>query len=283
MTDVKLSIILPAFNESERLRTNLSLLVETMNWCGYRYEVIVIDDGSSDGTWMRAVEAASVLPATIRVIYYEQNEGKGHALLCGARHAAGSHVVFIDADMELHPFQIPVLFEMLNLAQADVVIASKHHALSRTKNYPRVRKVYSVAYYALVRFLFGLPVRDTQTGLKIFKRDVAEKIFPHVLVKRYGFDIEILANSHRRGYKIIDAPVSVEFSRSFGRINWADALRTLLDTFAIFYRLRVVRYYDRAAAGAGSLSDIRVNPGWREVTDAHAAQSGYAEVSAALS
>jgi glycosyltransferase involved in cell wall biosynthesis len=272
VTEAKLSIILPAFNESERLRTNLSLLVETMNWCGYQYEIIVVDDGSSDGTWTHAVEAANVLPATIRVIYYEQNEGKGHALLCGARHASGTHVVFIDADMELHPFQVPLLFEMMRLSEADVVIGSKHHVLSKTVNYPRVRKAYSLAYYAVVRLMFGLPVRDTQTGLKIFKRQVAEHVFPRVMVKRFGFDIEILANAHRLGYTIVDAPVVVHFSRGFGRIKWQDAFLTLLDTLAIFYRMKLLRYYDRVAETT-LLSELRVNPRSREVSHRSAAET----------
>ena len=94
---------------------------------------------------------------------------------------------------------------------ADVVIGSKFHPESRVE-YPRLRRIYSFFYYMLVRTLFGLPVRDTQTGIKLFKREVLERVLPRVLVKRFAFDLELLANAHHFGYRIVEAPVEVNFT-----------------------------------------------------------------------
>jgi hypothetical protein len=88
-------------------------------------------------------------------------------------------------------------------------------------------------------------VRDTQTGLKVFKREVLLRVFPRIVVKRFAFDIEVLANAHRPGYRIAEAPVELTFQRRFGRIRIRDIYQILIDTVAIFYRMRITRYYDR--------------------------------------
>jgi hypothetical protein len=92
--------------------------------------------------------------------------------------------------------------------------------------------------------MFGLPVRDTQTGLKLFKREVLDKIFPEIVVKAFAFDLEILANAHRLGYKIAEAPVHIDSKREFGRIGIKEIFETWVDTLAIFYRMYILRYYD---------------------------------------
>jgi hypothetical protein len=125
-----------------------------------------------------------------------------------------------------------------------VVIGSKFHPESRVE-YPRLRRIYSFIYFLLVRALFGLPVRDTQTGIKLFKREVLEHVLPRVLVKRFAFDLELLANAHHFGYKITEAPVEVNFKRVCSRLRLPAVWNVFLDTLAIFYRMRIVRYYDR--------------------------------------
>jgi hypothetical protein len=97
----------------------------------------------------------------------------------------------------------------------------------------------------LVRSLFGLPVRDTQTGIKLFKREVLERVLPRVLVKRFAFDLELLANVHHFGYRIVEAPVVVNFNRVCSRLHLPAVWNVFVDTLAIFYRMRILRYYDR--------------------------------------
>ena len=240
----KISVIMPAYNEARHIVTNLIEVVDTLSGFEYDFEVILVDDGSPDQTYLEAAKLLSTHPELVRVVHYDENRGKGNALICGASFARGDLIVFLDADMDLHPSQLPVLFAIMESADADVVIGSKRHPAS-VVNYPLKRRIYSMLYYTLIRVLFGLPVKDTQTGLKVFKRKVLDRVFPRVLVKRFAFDIEVLANAHHLGYKIVDAPVTLEFQRgAFGRIRAGDIYKIILDTFAIFYRMHILKYYD---------------------------------------
>jgi len=239
----KLSVVMPAYNESASIVKNVAEAVETLSGFGYDYEIVVVDDGSVDDTHSHAVQIAAQYGPKVRVVRYDDNRGKGGALICGTTYTTGDYIAFLDADMELHPEQLPLFLEILLAREADVVIGSKRHPLSNVQ-YPRIRRLYSAGYFALVWLLFGLPLRDTQTGLKLFRRRVLQDVFPRVLVKRFAFDIEVLANAHRLGYKIVDAPVTLRFGRKYGRITLDDIWTILVDTLAIFYRLRLLHYYD---------------------------------------
>lgn len=251
MLQGKVSVIMPAFNESAHIVQNLKETVETLSSLNYDFEVLLVDDGSPDNTYLRAAVVLLDHPEFVRIVRYDENRGKGNALICGSTFAQGDYVVFLDADMDLHPSQLPVFFEIMAALNADAVIGSKRHPGSNV-NYPLMRRVYSVVYYAMVRLLFGLPVRDTQTGLKLFRKAVLDEVFPRVLAKRFAFDIELLANAHRLGYRIVEAPVTLDFKRLTGRVNIRDAYHVFLDTIAIFYRMKIRRYYDRPAASAAS-------------------------------
>lgn len=245
----KLSVIMPAYNETEHIVRNLIVTVDTLSKAGYDFEVIVVDDGSPDKTYLEAAKLLSSHPELVRVIHCSVNQGKGNALMCGSRFARGDIVAFLDADMDLHPAQLSTFFAIMRDDCADVVIGSKMHPLSDV-NYPWGRRLISIVYYGLIRLLFGLPVKDTQTGIKVFKREVLARVFPRILAKRFAFDIEVLANAHRMGYKIVDAPVTLNFKRgTFGRIGTRDIVNTMCDTMAIFYRMYVLRYYDRFEDG----------------------------------
>ena len=238
-----ISVIVPAYNESGAIFRNLKETVETLADLGFDFEVIVVDDGSVDETFLHAAQLLPTHGGRVRVVRYDVNQGKGNALMCGTGYATGDHIVFLDADMDLHPRQLPRFFEIMDKTGADVVIGSKRHPESNV-NYPFVRRIYSAVYYLMIRVLFGLPVRDTQTGLKVFKAQVLRDVFPRVLVKRFAFDIEVLTNAHRLGYKIADAPVTLEFRRGTGRVKMRDAKLIFIDTLGVFYRMRLLRYYD---------------------------------------
>ena len=239
------SIVMPAFNESQYIVGNLREVVQTFSRYGCDFEVILVDDGSADNTYLHAARVLVEHPEHVRVIRYDMNRGKGNALIAGASCARGDYVAFLDADMDLHPSQLPVFFKILEARGADAVIGSKRHPDSDVE-YPWIRHVYSAGYYTLVRMLFGLPLKDTQTGLKLFRRKVLADVLPRVLAKRFAFDIELLAIAHNLGYRIVDAPVKISFNRPYGRIRGGDIWRIFLDTLAIFYRLRILHYYDSA-------------------------------------
>lgn len=241
----RISILVPAYNEDETIVANVSETCRLFREAGWDFEIIVIDDGSSDSTWSELRRLARRNPQ-VTIKRHRRNHGKGRALKFGCRFARGSLIALLDADLELHPRQILGFYNIMRRTGADVVIGSKWHPES-SLNYPLARGVVSRIYYTLVRLLFGLPVRDTQTGLKLFRAEVLKRIFPAILVKKYAFDLEILVNVKRLGYRIVEAPVEVLFKRrNMGRIRPRDLYLTLIDTLAIFYRLHILRYYDRA-------------------------------------
>ena len=243
MIDGLVSVVIPAFNEASIVTRCLTETVAALESLGAPYEVILVDDGSSDGTADLARAAAELLPR-VRVVGHEVNLGKGSALARGALAALGTVVLFVDADLEVHPRQLTLLLDKLESTGADVVIGSKLHPDSQV-DVPHGRHLLSVGYYVLVRALFRLPVHDTQTGLKLFRREPLLRVLPRLLVKRFAHDLEVLVNVHRLGYRIEEVPVVVTRARPFPRIGWRDIWWTAWDTAAIWYRMYLLRYYDR--------------------------------------
>jgi glycosyltransferase involved in cell wall biosynthesis len=246
LSSAMLSVLMPAYNEAHSIAENVCETVETMQALGMDFEIVVIDDGSMDGTHTAAVDALRAWPEHVRVVRCTRNEGKGNALICGALYSRGDYVAFLDADMDLHPEQLGSFFAIMQARDVDAVIGSKFHPNSKV-DYPPLRRVYSFFYYMLVRTLFGLPVRDTQTGIKLFKRPVLDCVLPRILVKRFAFDLELLANVHHFGFRIAEAPVTVNFTRVCSRLKLTSVWNVFVDTLAIFYRMRLLRYYDRPA------------------------------------
>ncbi|UCD56386.1 MAG: glycosyltransferase family 2 protein [Candidatus Hydrogenedentota bacterium] len=244
----KLSVLMPAHDEGTGIYGNIGETLKVLRGGGRDYEIIVIDDGSSDNTYEEAARFAADNPC-VKLIRNHTNLGKGNALREGFGISSGNLVVFIDADLDLHPSQLQVFFDFLRSENADVVIGSKRHPQSKLY-YPFHRKVVSAVYFFLVKLMFRLPIHDTQTGLKLFKREVLERVFPQMLVKKFAFDLELLVLAHKYGFKIAEAPVVVDYRPNIGgkikqwvRLN--DIYTTWWDTMAIFYRLYILRHYDR--------------------------------------
>lgn len=237
------SVVMPSYNEAGHLAAHVADTLAAMDELGCRHELIIVDDGSGDDTRSIAKSAAAA-DHRVTVVGIDENIGKGFALIHGARRAGGDLVLCVDADLEVHPRQLSILYETLVRERADVVIGSKLHPRARIE-YPTNRRILSFGYYALVRVLFGLPVRDTQTGLKLYKREVLERVIPRLVVKRYAHDLEVLVNAHRLGYRIAEAPVVVTRKRDYPRIGGQDVRQVAQDTLAIWYRTYLLHYYDR--------------------------------------
>lgn len=246
-----ISVFIPAYNESAIIQDSLKEIVRTFDEFQCDYEIIVIDDGSSDDTLSKALKMADRYPQ-IKVKRNMENFGKGRALKKAFRYASGEYIVFLDADLDLHPGQVQTLFDIMRLDDADVVIGSKLHSNSKVE-YPFQRKIISFIYFLLIKTMFGLPLMDTQTGLKLFKKKVLEQVFPRVLVKKFAFDLEILANAHHLGFKIAEAPVVLLQKRMYGRLGWRAMAQTGWDTLAVFYRMYIMKYYDKIGPSGRSL------------------------------
>lgn len=242
-----MSIIVPAWNEGKIVYDNLQYVEDVFNKFLYNpdfnYEIIVVDDGSIDNTYNQALRATKK-NERVRVVHKEKNGGKGSALKFGFKFCSGRFVAFMDADLDLHPKQIPWFIDHMKKHDADVTIGSKRHPLSKV-NYPFSRKVLSQVYHILTRILFRLNLSDTQVGLKLFKYEVLEDILPRVLCKKYAFDLELLVNANHLGHKISEIPIELNWQRSQSRLTLRDIWNLLLDTAAIFYRLKIVKHYDR--------------------------------------
>src|SRR3989338_5584117 len=149
----KISIIMPAYNEAAHIASSIDETAKAFNNFGYSWELIVTDDGSADDTFERAAALCAKYPQLI-VKKNPYNLGKGRAIKKAVHYITGDYVVFLDADMDLHPLQVQTLFDIMRLDNADIVIGSKLHPNSLV-NYPFDRRVISYAYYLLVRILFN--------------------------------------------------------------------------------------------------------------------------------
>lgn len=242
-----LSVIVPAYNQEATIVADLRRIRNVLGQLRYPSELIVVSDGSKDHTFSRA-RNYSRNKKDFKVVGYDVNKGKGYAVRFGMAESKGDIVAFIDSGMDLDPNGLSMCLEHFEWYNADIIVGSKRHPASKV-DYPWQRRVLSTAYQVLVRVLFNLRIRDTQVGLKFFKRAVLERVLPRLLVKTFAFDIEMLAVANYLGYRqIYEAPVEIKLR--FGKSSTVTSrrfirtvLRMFMDTMAVFYRLRILRYY----------------------------------------
>ena len=238
-----ISVIIPAYKQAATIVKNLTRIQKVLQQIRYPSEIIVVVDGQLDRTFQKAKTLAS---PQLKVYQIKTHQGKGYTVRYGMTKAKGDYIAFIDAGMEIDPNGISMLLEHLEWYNADIIVGSKRH-LASVVQYPWDRKILSWGYYLLVRLLFGVKIKDTQPGIKIFKRNVLEKILPQLVVKKYAFDIEMLSVARRKGFtRIFEAPIKLKYK--FGSVTNAATLRTiwhmLYNTLAVFYRLKILKYYD---------------------------------------
>jgi glycosyltransferase involved in cell wall biosynthesis len=249
---IQLSVVVPVYRTGDSIVTSLDRLIVALSMTELAWEIVVVADGDADAF----AHASRRSSPSVHVVGYDQNRGKGFALRYGVRECRGQLVTFVDADMQIAPEEIGRMVALLRLYNADIVVGSKRHPMSEV-TYPWTRRVQSLAYQALVRALFRVKVRDTQTGLKVMRREVARDVIDRAVVKRFAFDLELLTIATHLGHnRIIEAPVRID--ESFSTTTDLSAVRSVLqDTLAIYYRLRFLRYYDRP--GGDGLADLRSN------------------------
>lgn len=240
----KLSIVIPAYNEEANIYKTIFRIVGCHDCLDYDYEVIVVVDGSKDRTEQEAKRFRS---KKVKIYSYAKNHGKGYALKYGTARATGDIITFTDAGGDFHPEQFDKFIKVLEAFDADMVIGSKRHPASKI-DYPLMRRLYSYLYHRMIKLLFGINVTDTQTGLKVIRTSVAKKILPRLLVKQYAFDLEMLVVANQFGYhRLFEAPVEMKFSTYGSSVNLKTIARMIVDTFAIFYRARILNYYRKTS------------------------------------
>lgn len=241
------SIIVPAYRQEKTIEGDLNRLKSVLDKLRYPTELICVVDGKVDSTFNKASKFAKKYQ-NVKAIGYDVNKGKGYAVRFGMAESKGDVVGFVDAGMDLNPAGLSLFLDHIEWFDADIIVGSKRHPESKV-DYPWQRRILSAGYQILVWLLFGLKVRDTQVGMKFFKRTVLEKVLPRLLVKKFAFDVEMLAVANRLGFKrIYEAPVEIKLH--FGGASTITSqkflrtvLRMIIDTLAVFYRLRILNYY----------------------------------------
>jgi hypothetical protein len=137
--------------------------------------------------------------------------------------------------MQINPNEIKTFFKLMDLYNAEVVIGNKHHQYSESE-YTLTRQIVSKGYYCLVKLLFGLPLRDTQCGFKLFRRRVLDKLIPFIKENRFSFDLEIIVALRDNHIRIVDSPVSVRKQKNQGSVSLKSIWWTFIDTLRIWYR-----------------------------------------------
>lgn len=253
-----ISIVIPAYRQEARIRQDVERIHAVLESIGLPFELIVVVDGMVDGTGRAAESAASRWPGKVRVLAYDRNQGKGYAVRQGMRLAHGDVIGFLDSGGDLDPGGLRAAVAAMRTGSADVVVGSKRHPDS-VVHYPRRRRAYSAIYQAITWALFGFSVRDTQAGLKLFRRDLVQRALPYLTVDRYAFDVELLAVARLLGYRhFVETPITVRlaFGSSVGAGSIASMLR---DTARVFYRLRIARTYQRGGPGAVQTPDLALS------------------------
>jgi glycosyltransferase involved in cell wall biosynthesis len=234
---------MPAYNEAECIGKSIADAKKQFEAVSKDYEIIIVDDGSDDGT--RGI-IEQLEDKKFKIVGYDRNQGKGHAIKIGLYHATGQFAFLVDSDSEIHAKELASYVEALG--SADFVIGSKRHPLSTVRT-PTMRRFLSLGFNVLERLLTGVHATDTQAGLKAARSAALYQVLPLLSVKRYAFDAELLAVASLFDFKIKELPVNIELKATFSA---RQVFRMLIDLLGIAYRLRIKRWYQTNKA---SMSD----------------------------
>ena len=236
-----LSIIIPAYNEENRLPNTLEQVFHFLEKQSYASEVIVVENGSTDKTFEFAQKLAHQYK-NLRVIHNEER-GKGGAVLRGVREALGEYVFICDADLSMPVAEISK-FLPPTLNDFDIAIGSREAPGAVRYNEPYYRHLTGRVFNMLIRLMVLPDLQDTQCGFKCLRAGVARDIFPFQTLTGWAFDVELLYIAYLHGYRILEIPIDWYF-------NADSKVRVLRDSWRMFIDLLVIRrnarrgYYDR--------------------------------------
>jgi dolichol-phosphate mannosyltransferase len=229
----KISLIIPVFNQARKVSYSVEKIKQAVELSFANYELIVVNDGSTDNTLTILKDIAMTNEEQVRVISYTPNRGKGYAVRQGVLHSHGEAVILLDGDLDISPDLIKEYVEMLSTS--DLVIASKKHPQSNVR-IPRSRAFLSRAFNLLIKLTIGIAQTDTQAGFKVGKGDIMRKIFRNVTVNRYAFDVEFLAIASILQLKVQEMPVIMKIDRQF---KIKEIMNMFLDVTRIWYKYRI--------------------------------------------
>jgi len=218
------SIIIPAYNESSRIRPTLDEVLRYVDERKWDAEILVVDDGSRDDT-AAIVREYSGAHSHVLLIENPGNRGKGYSVRNGMLHARGDICLFTDADLSSPITEAPKLFDAIS-AGADIAIGSRWlRSDLQTERQPLYRQLFGRIYNLVLRVFLSLNFVDTQCGFKAFRREAAQRIFPLQRIERWGFDPEILFLARRLGFSVKEVPVVWAHSQGTRLSPFRDGVR----------------------------------------------------------
>jgi dolichyl-phosphate beta-glucosyltransferase len=201
-----LSIVIPCYNEEQRLPRTIEQIHRYLDGKNASYELVLVDDGSADGTRL-IMDAAAERHSAVRIEALQRNRGKGRALAVGVQAASGDEILLTDADLSTPIEELDKLQAALNNG-AGVAIGSRALRASRVEiSQPIYRVLMGKAFNLIVQAVLLPGIWDTQCGFKLFRADVAHKVFAGLTTDGFGYDPEVLFRARRQGVKIVEVPV----------------------------------------------------------------------------
>ncbi|MFZ3262928.1 MAG: dolichyl-phosphate beta-glucosyltransferase [Terriglobales bacterium] len=242
---IRYSFIIPAYNESSRIRPTLDELLRYSQDRSWDIEILVVDDGSRDDT-ARIVREYGKAHPQILLVENPGNRGKGFSVRNGMLRARGDICLFTDADLSSPISEAPQLFDAI-AAGADIAIGSRWlRSDLQTERQPLYRQAFGRIFNLVLRLFLGLNFADTQCGFKAFRRQAAQRIFPLQKIERWGFDPEILFLARRMGLTVKEVPVLWAHSEGTRLHPFRDGLRMFLEVLRIRWN-SISGAYDVAA------------------------------------
>jgi glycosyltransferase involved in cell wall biosynthesis len=229
------SIVIPAFNESQRIGNSLDQILHFAAEQNWDAEVIVVNDGSRDDT-AEIARRYSAKNSIVRLLENPGNRGKGYSVRNGVMHAAGELILFADADLSSPIREASKLFAALGKG-AEVAIGSRWlNPELMTERQPVLRQIAGRVFNLLNRVILGLHFKDTQCGMKAFTGAAARQIFPRQRIERWGFDPEILFIARKLGYRTVE--IGVEWAH-----DDRSKINPLIDGMKMFLEMLRIRWY----------------------------------------
>jgi glycosyltransferase involved in cell wall biosynthesis len=246
------SVVIPAYNESIRLRPTLDALLSYAQGQDWDAEILVVNDGSTDDTAQIVREYAQAHPQ-ILLLENPGNRGKGYSVRNGMLHARGDLCLFTDADLSSPIAEARKLFDAIAQG-ADIAIGSRWlRADLQTERQPLYRQAFGRIFNLVLRAILGLRYADTQCGFKAFRRDAAQRIFPLQKIERWGFDPEILFLARRASLRVDEVPVVWAHSEGTRLHPFRDGLRMFVEVLRIRWNAMTGEYAGDAMPSPGRL------------------------------
>jgi glycosyltransferase AglD len=234
---VEVSVVLPAYNEVEYLQPAVEKTIQTLNQFTKSYEVIIAEDGSTDGTAERAEELAKKI-AEVRHIHREKRLGRGTALNNAFKHSKGEVLIYMDLDLATDLKYLKPLAEAISVEGYDFSTGSRMMAESKAER-AMSRSISSKTYNFLVRHMLGSKLRDHQCGFKAFKREPLMSLLDKVGATHWFWDTEIMVRAYRQGYRVKEIPVEWKSGKGTKVSLFKDSWNMFWQIMGLWWKLKI--------------------------------------------